>query len=179
MRMLCWQHYFQQKLGARSRGEKLPRCAAVLDNIEAQVAEEALGRISQLTADLPARGRFKSTLVSKLAPHAQPGLAVGPGLSLGSKHLSAVAVMEASGVESSYLRGVRRTAAKAPTKQHALYEEKMRGFAAPDRIAIHQMEKDMIVNWCKEVMVVRSGDHTETFRLQDRKLVVFMSFSCA
>jgi hypothetical protein len=150
------------------QGAKLaPLTDAVLRKRMDDVRDDALRAMKNLCDPLPARSRFKSDIVGSLVTVSRTGTGV----------FTKAMVEEACGVHDGYTRGDKREKKKSkkPASQ-PLYEEKMRGFASGSREAVSPLEKELIVEWARSEMMVRSGCHRETFRLEKRKLVLVENF---
>jgi hypothetical protein len=148
------------------QGAKMaPLTEAVLQHRLTEVRDEALAAMKELCDPLPERSRFRSDIVSALTTVSRTGA------------FTKASVEEACGVCEGYtrFRKVSNTK-KGKTSKNPLYEEKMRGFASGGREAVSALEKELIVEWAREQMMVRSGCHRETFRLEKRKLVLVENF---
>jgi len=55
----------------------------------------------------------------------------------------------------------------------------MRGFPSAERESVTNTEIEVILDWTRQQMVVRSGCHRETFRLEIQKQLLIQNFNCA
>jgi hypothetical protein len=150
-------------LSSPAAAQLAPLSTAVLQDHIGRVKDDYIAGIKRLCDPLPEKSRFKIDIVDAIAH---------PSSSFTKKEL-----MQACGVNSAYLRihkAEEKRNNKAPS--HPLYEEKMRGFASGSREAVSPLEKELIVEWARGEMMVRSGCHRETFRLEQRKLVLVENF---
>lgn len=148
----------------------IPLTAAAAQHVKDQIEREFHARINALAAPLPERSRFRRTIVEKLAAHPDH---------LDKSATSQTTMMDACGVNPSYMRDRRRKEKTQSERKVPLYGEKLRGFISADREATSAVERDKIVEWAQTQMSVRSGTHTETFRLTDRKSQLYEKFNAA
>jgi hypothetical protein len=140
-----------------------------------KVREDAFGSVVDLTAKLPARSRFRKDIVPVLAK-----LNYKPSASFNKKELN-----KACGVTDSYQRVVKHRASKiyysGAQQSLSLKRSSMHGFISAERESCSQVERDSIVAWARQQLVVKSGCHAEKFRLQQRKRKVYekLLFQCA
>jgi hypothetical protein len=144
----------------------LPGVAGQIQQLSGAVRTDALANVSELTSKLPQRSRFKKDIVGSLAK---------PTESFSTSELHA-----ACGVSESYTRVCKHRASKVfGGVAEPLFQEKLRGFKSAERESCSQLELDSIVAWARKEMVVKSGCHTEKFRLQQRKRKLYEKFQCA
>lgn len=146
--------------------KQCPKAAEVLQGRVTSVKEDALAKVDQLTSGLQTYSRYRKTIVK--------------GLTQPSESFSTADILRGCSVSSSYARVARhRAAKKSVPESHPLWDESLRGYPTNDRDSCCQLEYDTIVDWARQELVVRSGTHTERFRLNDRKLKVYENFQAA
>ena len=144
----------------------VPKTYSILQARIDAVKDDTLGRLHSVTDRLPERSRFKGDIVTAVT---------SPSGLFTSNEL-----LRACGVNKNYGSALKhKWKKKGDTLSHPLYEEKMRGYVSKSRETCSGPEKDAVLQFARGKMAVRSGTHTETFRLEDRKQTLVDDFNFA
>lgn len=150
---------------ATKEGRKLvPLSAYVLAQAECKVAEEAKNSLQLLVAGLAQRSGMRKTVVTRLCGRNSDCFTISEWERI-------------CGVAAGYVRQNKGRIAKGASQP--LYECKLAGPKTPTRESTSQTERDAIVEWARNNLVVRSGCHRETFRLTDLKKDLLTKFRAA
>jgi len=151
-----------------TRPDLVPESSRVRDEAVESVKQEVTLAFHNLTKDLPERSRLKRTIVTRLCQI--------------QGRMFTVAEREAiCGVAEGYVRKGkhRRRVQKKDHELDPLYAEKMRGFPSAARDSVATTEISVILDWTRGELVVRSGCHRETFRLEVQKQLLLQNFNCS
>ena len=136
--------------------KQVPKTAQILAEEVMSVKEEVAQSLGAVFDKMPERSRFRGSLVHHIC-------------SRKGRHFTVEEWEDICQVARGYARKERARADKRVERgavAHPLFKESMRGFPAAPREATAAVEKEVVVDWARNAMVVRSGTHRETFRLQ-------------
>ena len=151
-----------------TRPDLVPQSSRVRDEAVESVKQEVTLAFHNLTKDLPERSRLKRTIVTRLCQ-------------IKGRMFTVAEREDICGVAEGYVRKGkhRRRVQKKDHELDPLYAEKMRGFSSAPRDSVATTEISVILDWTRGEMVVRSGCHRETFRLEVQKQLLLQNFNCS
>jgi hypothetical protein len=159
-------------LMASPRGRKMiPRSSTILEGVVRSVKDEVADAMGGVFRRMKKQNRFRGSIVHELCTRS-------------GRHFTVAEWEDICEVASGYTNRERqrekeRVERKSTRGRDPLFSESMRGFPAEPRKATAATEKEVVVDWARNAMVVRSGTHRETFRLQIQKQRLIEDFHCA
>lgn len=145
----------------------VPLTSRAVDQTTTTLKDQCAELMRAITAPLPTRTRFRKSLVHQMC-------------NTQGRLFNVKEVEEITGVCEGYVRSTMRKDRQVDrdgTKADPLYSEKISGPSSLKRTTVAAAEEEVILEWARLEMVVRSGTHTETFRLQEQKQQLIERFN--